>query len=41
MNTWVSGLSKQFCSGSKIKYQVGYTPNPDPCTSTITNATTT
>jgi peptidyl-prolyl cis-trans isomerase C len=41
MNTWVSGLSKEFCSGSKIKYQVGYTPNPDPCAATTTNPTTT
>jgi parvulin-like peptidyl-prolyl isomerase len=40
MNAWVAGLSKQFCGG-KIKYQVGYTPNPDPCTATTTNATTT
>ena len=42
MTDWVSGLTKDFCSGSKIKYQVGYTPNPDPCTvTTATNATTT
>ena len=41
MTDWVSGLSKSFCSGSKIKYQVGYTPSPDPCASTTTNATTT
>ncbi len=40
MTDWVSSLSKSFCSGSKIKYQVGFVPSPDPCTST-TNATTT
>jgi hypothetical protein len=40
MTDWVSSLSKSFCSGSKIKYQVGYKPSPDPCTAT-TNATTT
>ena len=25
----------------KIKYQSGFTPSPDPCASTTTNATTT
>lgn len=40
MSDWVSKLSKDFCSGSKIKYQVGYKPSPDPCAST-TNATST
>jgi hypothetical protein len=40
--TWASDLTKSFCSGSRIKYQIGYTPSPDPCTSvTSTNATTT
>jgi hypothetical protein len=41
MTDWVSSTTKGFCSGSQIKYQVGYTPNPDPCTVTTTNATTT
>jgi peptidyl-prolyl cis-trans isomerase C len=41
MSDWVSGLQKTFCSGSKIKYQVGYMPTPDPCASTTTAATTT
>jgi parvulin-like peptidyl-prolyl isomerase len=41
MNDWVSGLSKSFCSGSKIKYQVGYSADPDPCAATTTAATTT
>jgi hypothetical protein len=41
MADWVSGLQKTFCSGSKIKYQVGYTASPDPCAATATNATTT
>jgi parvulin-like peptidyl-prolyl isomerase len=40
MTDWVSGLTKSFCSGSQIKYQVGYKPTPDPCAVT-TNATTT
>ncbi len=39
---WATALSKSFCSGSKIKYQVGYAPTPDPCAATATtNATTT
>ncbi len=42
MTDWVSSLSKNFCSGSQIKYQVGYKPTPDPCAATTTtNATTT
>ena len=40
MTDWVASLSKSFCSGSKIKYQVGYVPSPNPCTSTTTAATT-
>src|SRR3954447_18143448 len=40
MTDWVASLTKSFCSGSKVKYQVGYAPNPDPCAST-TNPTTT
>jgi foldase protein PrsA len=40
MTDWVSGLTKSFCSG-KIKYQVGYTPSPDPCASTTSTNTTT
>jgi parvulin-like peptidyl-prolyl isomerase len=41
MNDWVADLSKSFCSGSKIKYQPGYTAIPDPCAATTTAATTT
>jgi len=40
MTDWVASLSKSFCSGSKIKYQVGFVPSPNPCTSTTTAATT-
>jgi parvulin-like peptidyl-prolyl isomerase len=36
---WLTDTKKSYCSG-KIKYQVGYQPSPDPC-STLTNATTT
>ncbi len=41
MTDWVNSLTKSFCSGSKIKYQAGFAPTPDPCASTTTNATTT
>jgi len=39
MTDWVASLTKSFCSGSKIKYQTGYTPNPDPCAPTTTATT--
>jgi foldase protein PrsA len=41
INTWSQGIQKQFCSGSKIKYQVGYQPNPDPCAALTTSTPTT
>ena len=41
MSDWVSSLSKDFCGDSKIKYQVGYSPSPDPCASTTASSTTT
>jgi parvulin-like peptidyl-prolyl isomerase len=41
MTDWVSSLSKSFCGGKKIKYQVGYTPSPDPCASTTSTNTST
>ncbi|MGN6799338.1 MAG: SurA N-terminal domain-containing protein [Gaiellaceae bacterium] len=36
-----SSLTKSYCHGSKIRYQVGYKPVQDACTATTTNATTT
>jgi len=41
MTDWVTATSKTFCSGGKIKYQVGYKPTPDPCAATTTSPTTT
>ena len=43
INAWSSKTQKSFCSGSKITYQVGYQPSPDPCATltTSTNTTTT
>jgi parvulin-like peptidyl-prolyl isomerase len=39
MTTWVKETQKDYC-GSRIKYQVGYQPSPDPC-ATLTSSTTT
>jgi len=41
ITTWVNNLTKTYCSGSKIKYQVGYKPSPDPCASSTTTSPTT
>jgi peptidyl-prolyl cis-trans isomerase C len=35
---WLEDTKKSYCSG-KIKYQIGYQPNPDPC-ATLTAAST-
>lgn len=40
MTDWVNKISKNYCTGGKVKYQIGYTPSPDPCT-TITASTQT
>jgi parvulin-like peptidyl-prolyl isomerase len=39
MTKWVEDTKKDYCGGSRIKYQVGYQPNPDPCV-TVTSSTT-
>ena len=36
---WLEDTKKDYCDG-KIKYQVGYKPNPDPC-ATLTSSTST
>jgi foldase protein PrsA len=41
ITSWISDLTKSFCSGGKIKYQVGYKPSPDPCASSTTTGTST
>jgi parvulin-like peptidyl-prolyl isomerase len=42
LSAWVTKVSKSYCSGGQIKYQVGYSPSPDPCASiTAPNPTTT
>jgi parvulin-like peptidyl-prolyl isomerase len=41
MTKWVDGIKKKFCNASRIKYQVGYAPNPDPCAAILSNTTST
>ena len=41
ITTWFNNLTKRFCKGGKIHYQVGYTPSPDPCASTTSTNTST
>lgn len=41
MSEWVNSLAKDFCSGTKLKYQLGYQATPDPCAATTTSPTTT
>jgi parvulin-like peptidyl-prolyl isomerase len=40
MNKWVTGIARTYCKAG-IKYQAGYQPNPDPCTTLTTSAPTT
>jgi parvulin-like peptidyl-prolyl isomerase len=41
MTKWVDDTKKKFCKDDRIKYQVGYQPNPDPCTAILANTTST
>jgi len=44
MTDWVKNLQKDYCSGSKVRYQTGFAPATDPCaalTSTSSSTTTT
>jgi foldase protein PrsA len=40
INTWSKGLSKEYCKGSRIKYQAGFQPTPDPCSAAAAATTT-
>src|SRR5439155_296673 len=40
MTKWVDTKKKFYCGDTRIKYQVGYQPNPDPCAS-LTGSTST
>jgi parvulin-like peptidyl-prolyl isomerase len=41
MTKWVDETKKKFCQDDRIKYQVGYQPNPDPCAAILSNTSTT
>jgi parvulin-like peptidyl-prolyl isomerase len=43
LTKWAHDLQVHYCTGTRIKYQAGYQPSPDPCATltTSTNATTT
>jgi foldase protein PrsA len=41
MTKWVDETKKKFCKDERIKYQVGYQPNPDPCTAILAGTTST
>ncbi len=34
VNDWAKELQKEYCKGSRVKYQAGFKPSPDPCTAT-------
>jgi parvulin-like peptidyl-prolyl isomerase len=38
---WLTDAAESVCDGGKITYQVGYTPNPDPCAQFTATTTTT
>jgi foldase protein PrsA len=41
MTKWVDETKKKYCKDDRIKYQVGYQPNPDPCTAILANTSST
>lgn len=41
ITAWFNSLTKSYCGGEKIRYQVGYAPSPDPCAATTSTNTTT
>jgi len=41
MTEWAGNLAKNICTGGEISYQIGYTPNPDPCVQYQAATTTT
>jgi parvulin-like peptidyl-prolyl isomerase len=41
MTSWVNGITKDFCKGSKVKYKEGYKPSPDPCAALTLSTSTT
>jgi parvulin-like peptidyl-prolyl isomerase len=40
VNDWSKDTQKAYCDNSQIKYQVGFTPSPDPCAPPAATTTT-
>ncbi|HEV3404857.1 MAG TPA: peptidylprolyl isomerase [Gaiellaceae bacterium] len=40
MTKWVNDTKKSYCSGSKVRYAIGFKPNPDPCATPAKTTTT-
>jgi parvulin-like peptidyl-prolyl isomerase len=40
MTDWVKKTTTSYCSGNKLRYAAGYTPNPDPCAKPAKTTTT-
>ncbi|HEY4347231.1 MAG TPA: peptidylprolyl isomerase [Gaiellaceae bacterium] len=38
---WLTKIEKNYCGGHKIKYQTGFMPSPDPCSTLTTSVPTT
>jgi parvulin-like peptidyl-prolyl isomerase len=41
MTKWVDKTKRKYCHDDRIKYQVGYQPNPDPCVAILQSTSTT
>jgi parvulin-like peptidyl-prolyl isomerase len=41
MTKWVDTTKRKYCKDDRIKYQVGYQPNPDPCAVILQSTNTT
>jgi len=39
MTDWTTKLTKDYCTGSRVRYAVGYSASPDPCAATTTTST--
>ena len=40
MTKWVDDTKKSYCSGSKVRFAIGYSPKPDPCVKPAKTTTT-
>jgi parvulin-like peptidyl-prolyl isomerase len=40
INDWAKDIQKDYCKDSRIKYQAGFEPSPDPCAQPATATTT-